>query len=64
MSKFKKEDEHLSEMEKDVNSLIKFIDVLDHPNLNLKMVKELTKKAKNFAKNMNKKYNKDLDIEK
>ena len=58
------EKEYVDNMENDVNSLMKLIEVLDHPNLDIKMVNKLTKKVKNLSKEIEKKYSKDLDSKK
>tara|TARA_B100000214_G_C23705408_1_gene507215 strand:- start:47 stop:238 length:192 start_codon:yes stop_codon:yes gene_type:complete len=63
MSKLNNE-EYVNDMENDVNSLMKLIEVLDHPNLNIKMVNKLTKKVKKLSKEIEKKYNKNLDSKK
>ena len=63
MSKLNNE-EYVNNMENDVNSLMKLIEVLDHPNLNIKMVNKLTKKVKKLSKEIEKKYNKNLDSKK
>ena len=61
MSKLNNE-EYVNNMENDVNSLMKLIEVLDHPNLDIKMVNKLTKKVKKLSKEIEKKYNKNLYI--
>ena len=53
MSKLNNE-EYVNDMENDVNSLMKLIEVLDHPNLNIKMVNKLTKKVKKLSKEIEK----------
>lgn len=63
MSKLNNE-EYVNNMENDVNSLMKLIEVLDHPNLDIKMVNKLTKKVKKLSKEIEKKYNKNLDSKK
>ena len=63
MSKLNK-NEYIDNMENDVNSLMKLIEVLEHPNLNIKMVDKLTKKVKKLSKEIEKKYNKGLDSKK
>ena len=63
MSKLNNE-EYVNNMENEVNSLMKLIEVLDHPNLDIKMVNKLTKKVKKLSKEIEKKYNKNLDSKK